>query len=146
MTYIATATAQDEEMRARIATHRIHRPDHWQLIEEPIRLASVLSECDASGQCVLVDCLTLWLTNLLTADDTALFELEREALLNTLPTLAGQIILVSNETNMGIIPMGDLTRRFCDESGRLHQQLAQRCERVILTVAGLPQVLKGDAF
>ena len=79
VTYIATATAQDEAMRARIATHRLHRPDHWRLIEEPFRLASVLNEHATTGRYILVDCLTLWLTNLLTAEDAAVFECEREA-------------------------------------------------------------------
>ena len=132
-------------MRARIAAHRAHRPTDWQLIEEPLQLATVLNAHSTRGHCVLVDCLTLWLTNLLTATATEEFEHQREALLAVLPTLAGQTILVSNETNMGIIPMGELSRRFCDESGRLHQDLARICDRVILTVAGLPQVLKGDS-
>jgi adenosylcobinamide kinase / adenosylcobinamide-phosphate guanylyltransferase len=144
VTYIATATAQDEEMRERIATHRQHRPDHWQLVEEPIHLASALKHNAASKKCILVDCLTLWLTNLLTAENTDIFEQEHTALLAVLPQIEGQVILVSNETNMGVIPAGNLSRRFCDISGRLHQDLAQLSDRVILTVAGLPHVLKGD--
>ncbi len=141
--YIATATAEDEEMQRRIATHKKHRPDHWQVIEEPLRLASVLKEHAVVGRCVLVDCLTLWLTNLLLAEDEALFENERADLLKVLTTLPGEIILVSNETNMGVMPMGELSRRYCDEAGRLHQEFAQVCDRVILTVAGLPHILKG---
>ncbi|WP_126453650.1 bifunctional adenosylcobinamide kinase/adenosylcobinamide-phosphate guanylyltransferase [Sulfuriflexus mobilis] len=141
--YIATATVEDEEMRERIETHRAHRPAHWTVIEEPQQLAGVLREHAAPGCCVLVDCLTLWLTNLLTAQDTTVFEREREALLALLPGLTGQIILVSNETNMGVTPLGELSRRYCDEAGRLHQELAQVCERVVLTVAGLPHPLKG---
>ena len=142
VSYIATATAEDKEMQKRIASHRKHRPEHWHLIEEPLQLASALNE-HAAGHCVLVDCLTLWLTNLLMADDVSIFEYEREALLKTLPELPGEIILVSNETNMGVIPMGELSRRYCDEAGRLHQELAQLCDRVILMVAGLPHTLKG---
>lgn len=141
--YIATATAEDEEMQKRIASHQKHRPDHWQVIEEPLRLASVLDEQAASGRCVLVDCLTLWLSNLLLAEDETVFERERTDLLKVLPTLPGKIIMVSNETNMGVIPMGELSRRYCDEAGRLHQELAQVCDQVILTVAGLPHILKG---
>ncbi len=141
--YIATATAKDAEMRKRIAAHQTRRPAHWQLIEEPCRLAFALKKHAAPRHCLLVDCLTLWLTNLLTAKDAALFESERAELLSTLPTLPGHIILVSNETNMGVIPLGELSRRFCDEAGRLHQDLASICDRVILTVAGLPHVLKG---
>jgi len=144
VTYIATATAQDDEMRARIAGHRARRPEHWRVVEEPLRLAAVLDECATAGHCVLVDCLTLWLTNLLTAEDAMLLERERAALLAVLPRLPGQLILVSNETNMGVTPLGELSRRYCDEAGRLHQDLAQVCGRVILTVAGLPHFLKGE--
>ncbi|MDH5552266.1 MAG: bifunctional adenosylcobinamide kinase/adenosylcobinamide-phosphate guanylyltransferase [Nitrosomonas sp.] len=143
VTYIATATAQDEEMRQRIATHREQRPDHWQVIEEPLQLATALSRVP-TGQCILLDCLTLWLTNLLLADDSSLFTQERGAFLNVLPTFENRLIIVSNETNMGITPMGELSRRYCDEAGRLHQELAQQCDQVILTVAGLPHVLKGE--
>lgn len=142
--YIATARAQDEQMRARIATHRARRPEHWRLIEEPFRLASALQKHAAAEHCVLVDCLTFWLTNLLMAEDASVLEREGAALRVTLPTLAGRIILVSNETNMGVIPLGVLSRRYCDEAGRLHQDLGETCDRVILTVAGLPQTLKGD--
>jgi adenosylcobinamide kinase/adenosylcobinamide-phosphate guanylyltransferase len=146
VTYIATATVQDEEMRARIAAHRANRPRDWRLIEEPSRLASALTEHSSAGHCVLVDCLTLWLTNLLMAGDATAFERECAALFAALPALAGQNILVSNETNMGVTPMGELSRRYCDEAGRLHQGLAQTCDRVILTVAGLPHILKGESF
>lgn len=142
--YIATATADDAEMQQRIAHHRQQRPSTWPLIEEPLKLATTLQQYAARDRCLLVDCLTLWLTNLLLADDDALLAQEREALLEHLPALPGHIILVSNETGMGIVPQGELARRFGDEAGRLHQDLAQICDRVILTVAGLPQVLKGD--
>lgn len=142
--YIATATARDEEMYQRITAHRTRRPEDWAVIEEPLRLAMALADHAVAGRCVLVDCLTLWLTNLLTAKNATLFECERTALLAALPTLAGQVILVSNEINMGVTPMGELTRRYCDEAGRLHQDLARICDRVILTVAGLPHILKGE--
>ncbi len=93
-------------------------------------------------RCLLVDCLTLWLTQLMAEEDTVL-EQERSALLDVVPSLPGEIILVSNETNLGVMPMGAFSRRYCDEAGRLHQDLAQRCDRVILTIAGLPHLLKG---
>lgn len=143
VTYIATATAQDDEMQARIAHHQAQRPDHWQLVEEPLALAAALQRHAAENRCVLVDCLTLWLTNLLCAEDETRLRSEVAALLEALPKLPGQIILVSNETGMGVVPLGELTRRYCDEAGRLHQAVAQCCERVILTVAGLPLQLKG---
>lgn len=141
--YVATATVEDDEMRARIAHHQAQRPGHWHLVEEPLALASTLQRHAAAGHCVLVDCLTLWLTNLLCAQDEARLRQEISALLEVLPALPGHIILVSNETGMGIVPLGKLTRRYCDEAGRLHQAVAHCCERVILTVAGLPLNLKG---
>lgn len=144
VTYIATATAGDDEMRARIAAHRARRPAIWSVVEEPRALAATLLSHAAPDRCLLVDCLTLWLTNLLTAEDPSALERERSALLDTLPRLSGQLILVSNETNMGVMPLGELTRRYCDEVGELHQDLARICERVVLTVAGLPHVLKGE--
>ncbi len=144
VTYIATATAQDAEMRARIAAHRARRPAGWSVVEEPIELAAMLRARAQADRCVLVDCLTLWLTNLLTAEDTNALEHERAALLAVLPGLPGRIILVSNETNMGVTPLGELSRRYCDEAGQLHQALAQCCDRVILTVAGLPMILKHE--
>ncbi len=143
VSYIATATAQDDEMRARIAHHQAQRPGHWQLVEEPISLAGVLRRHAAADRCVLVDCLTLWLTNLLCLDDEARLRHEVDALLEALPTLPGRIIFVSNETGMGVVPLGELTRRYCDEAGRLHQAVAAQCDRVTLTVAGLPLVVKG---
>ena len=144
VTYVATATVGDDEMRARIAAHRARRPAIWSVVEEPRALAATLHSLAAQDRCLLVDCLTLWLTNLLMAVDSSSLERERAALLDTLPSLPGQLILVSNETNMGVMPLGELTRRYCDEAGRLHQDLAQICERVILTIAGLPHVLKGE--
>ncbi len=144
VTYIATATIEDEEMRERIAAHRVRRPDHWQVIEEPLQLASALIQQANKDHCLLVDCLTLWLTNLLVHPDISKFDTERAAFLKVLPHLTGKLILVSNETNMGVTPMGELSRRYCDEAGKLHQEIAQHCEQVVLTVAGLPLMLKGE--
>lgn len=146
ITYIATATIEDEEMRLRIATHQARRPDHWQVVEEPLQLGSVLIQHANEAHCLLIDCLTLWLTNLLTHPDTTRFDIERAAFLNALHLVPGRLILVSNETNMGITPMGELSRRYCDEAGQLHQEIAQRCDQVILTVAGLPFTLKGESI
>ncbi len=139
--YIATATALDQEMAKRVEHHQQRRPDDWKLIEEPIYLAATLEQYAAKDRVILVDCLTLWLSNLLHAEQ---LKIQREALLQLLPHLPGRLIMVSNEVGMGIVPMGELSRRFQDEAGRLHQMLAQQCERVILTVAGLPHILKGD--
>jgi len=146
VSYIATAKAEDAEMCERIATHRARRPPNWKLIEEPYKLASTLVEHAAPERCLLVECLTLWVTNMLTTEDDRVFEYERAGFLSALSAVPGQIILVSNETNMGVVPMGELSRRFCDNIGALHQELAQICDRVILTVAGLPHVLKGKPW
>ncbi|NWB53898.1 bifunctional adenosylcobinamide kinase/adenosylcobinamide-phosphate guanylyltransferase [Pseudomonas sp. F8002] len=145
VTYIATSQPLDGEMTARVAHHRERRPSEWGLIEEPIELARVLKENATPNHCLLIDCLTLWLTNLLMLEDPDRLKEEREALLQTLATLPGEIIFVSNETGMGVVPLGELTRRYVDEAGWLHQALAERCQRVVLTVAGLPLTLKGTA-
>ena len=144
VTCVATATAGDAEMEARIRAHRARRPAHWHVVEEPVALAKVLTAHAAHGRCLLVDCLTLWLTNLLTAGDEERLQYERSGLLAVLPTLPGHIVLVGNESNMGVIPLGKLSRRYGDEAGSLHQAVAQLCSRVVFTVAGLPHVLKGD--
>ncbi len=144
VTYIATARAGDAEMAARIATHRARRPAHWRLREESLHRASACSAEAAEDRCLLVDCLTLWLTALLTRSDPGLAEREIQALLDALPRLPGRVLLVSNETNMGVTPLGELSRRYCDLAGELHQALAQCCDQVILTIAGLPQILKGE--
>ena len=142
--YIATSNANDKEMLLRVEKHQAYRPDSWQTIEEPIKLTETLKQCANENTCILIDCLTLWLTNLLMKEDTSLLQAEVANLLETLSGLPGHIIFVSNETGLGIIPMGELTRQFCDEAGLLHQEIATICDRVIFTVAGLPHVLKGN--
>ncbi|MFN3357703.1 MAG: bifunctional adenosylcobinamide kinase/adenosylcobinamide-phosphate guanylyltransferase [Pseudomonas sp.] len=144
--YIATSQPLDGEMNARVALHRQRRPAHWGLIEEPVELARVLRENAAPERCLLVDCLTLWLTNLLMLEDPERLAFEREQLLDCLAALPGDTIFVSNETGLGVVPLGELTRRYVDEAGWLHQALAERCQRVVLTVAGLPLTLKGTAL
>ena len=142
--YVATAQAQDQEMQARIQRHRQERPVHWELCEEPLRLADALERLGSPQRCLLVDCLTLWLTNLLLSEQPDLLEQQLTALEQLLPSLPGRIILVSNETGLGVVPLGELSRRFVDETGFLHQRLAQRADRVIFTVAGLPWVMNGE--
>ncbi|MEJ1356052.1 MAG: bifunctional adenosylcobinamide kinase/adenosylcobinamide-phosphate guanylyltransferase [Candidatus Sedimenticola sp. (ex Thyasira tokunagai)] len=143
--YVATATAEDKAMAERIAFHQSRRSHEWDLVEEPLDLARVLKEHARSGRCILVDCLTLWLTNILLREEGVHLKQEMDALVELLPQLPGEIIFVSNEVGMGVVPMGEQTRRFVDESGWMHQRIAALCDRVILTVAGLPQVLKGDS-
>lgn len=143
VTYIATSQALDGEMAARIVHHRQRRPAHWTLVEEPLQLARVLREQAGAQRCLLVDCLTLWLTNLLMLEDPARLAEERDAFLECLGELPGRTILVSNETGLGVVPLGELTRRYVDEAGWLHQAVAERAERVTFMVAGLPMILKG---
>lgn len=140
VTFIATAQAFDDEMAERIARHRADRPTGWRTVEEPLALAASLAREAAAGHCLLVDCLTLWLSNVLLAGR----EDEIETLIATLPTLPGQLILVSNEVGFGIVPENALARRFRDEQGRLNQQIARLAERVTLVAAGLPLPLKGS--
>ncbi|MEG0245442.1 MAG: bifunctional adenosylcobinamide kinase/adenosylcobinamide-phosphate guanylyltransferase [Pseudomonas sp.] len=146
VTYIATSEPLDGEMNERVRLHRQRRPAEWGLIEEPLALATVLRREAAEGRCLLVDCLTLWLTNLLMLDNEQRLAEERDALLDCLEQLPGTVILVSNETGLGVVPMGELTRRYVDQAGWLHQAVAVRCQRVVLTVAGLPLMLKGPAL
>jgi adenosylcobinamide kinase / adenosylcobinamide-phosphate guanylyltransferase len=142
VTIIATGTAQDQEMAERIALHRAHRPKEWSVIEEPVRLADALTAACAPSRIVIVDCLTLWLTNLMCGEDPAALRRESAQLLEILPRLGGDCVLVSNEVGFGIIPANALARRFADEAGALHQRLAALCDQVILMAAGLPLILK----
>ena len=144
--YIATATAQDKEMEARILAHQQQRNPDWALIEESYQLGNIIHQHANERTCLLIECLTLWLTNLLCLDNNATFQQERDSLIDALDKAPGDIILVSNETGMGIVPLGELSRRFCDEAGLLHQQLAQQCDNVYLVTAGLPQTLKGPTL
>jgi adenosylcobinamide kinase/adenosylcobinamide-phosphate guanylyltransferase len=155
VSYLATAQAGDAEMARRIAHHQSRRPPHWTLVEEPLYLAATLNDHAAPDRCLLVDCLTLWLTNLLYAGaaarqaeageeiDCPLLAGETAALLDGLPHLPGRVILVSNEVGLGIVPLGAATRLYVDEAGRLHQAIARVAQRVTFVAAGLPLDLKG---
>ncbi|KHN67553.1 bifunctional adenosylcobinamide kinase/adenosylcobinamide-phosphate guanylyltransferase [Acinetobacter calcoaceticus] len=144
VTYVATAQALDPEMQNRIAHHQNQRPAHWSLVEEPLFLAKTLQKIDRPNQIILVDCLTLWLTNLLLLEDQNVQEFECEQLIDVLPKLQSEIILVSNETGLGVVPLGEISRRFVDEAGRLHQALGQIADKVMFCVAGFPMILKGE--
>lgn len=148
VTYVATATGGDDEMQRRIAQHRHARPAGWTTVEAPVHLAEALRAHAAPSSVLIVDCLTLWLSNLLHAAPGPelpgeSFAIEREALLDALPRLPGQVLLVSNEVGSGVVPLGELSRVFVDEAGRLHQALAALSRRVVLMVAGHPLVVKG---
>ena len=141
--YLATAQAGDGEMAARIAAHRQRRGPRWRTLEEPLDLTGALRLSCAPGQAVLVDCLTLWLSNLLGAGRDPVRE--TEVLLALFPELRGPVVFVSNEVGQGVVPMNALARRFVDEAGRLHQALAAAADTVTFMTAGLPHVLKGSA-
>jgi adenosylcobinamide kinase/adenosylcobinamide-phosphate guanylyltransferase len=140
--YIATAHAGDAEMRRRIVLHQQQRPEGWAVVEERIYLGDALQENDRPERCLLVDCLTLWLSNLLCSENKELFIQERKKFIAVLAGLQGDLILVSNEVGQGIVPMGELNRRFVDEAGYLHQDLARRCDKVSWIMAGLATQLK----
>lgn len=142
VTMIATASAGDAEMAARIAAHRARRPSHWHVREEPIALGRALGEVARPASVVIVDCLTLWLTNIMMQSDAGLLERESDALLAAVRSAPGAVILVSNEVGSGIVPVNELARRFTDVTGALHQQLAQVCDRVVWMLAGLPLMVK----
>lgn len=160
VTYVATAQAGDAEMQARIQQHKLDRPQHWRSIEEPLKLTETLAAVAADKHCLLVDCLTLWMSNLMHEQSlsverevqplsvereipTLSVEREIQHLLEQLQKLPGQILLVSNEVGLGITPMNPLARKFIDEVGLLHQRLAQVCGQVVFMTAGLPHYLKG---
>ncbi|HEY7765103.1 MAG TPA: bifunctional adenosylcobinamide kinase/adenosylcobinamide-phosphate guanylyltransferase [Aestuariivirgaceae bacterium] len=141
LVYVATGEPGDEEMRSRIAHHRQRRGGKWRTIEEPIALAHVLRKECRAGRFVLVDCMTLWISNLLLADKPIPDAVEE--LCKLLPQLDGALVLVSNEVGLGIVPDNALARRFRDEAGFANQQIAAACSHVVFIVAGLPLRLKG---
>jgi adenosylcobinamide kinase / adenosylcobinamide-phosphate guanylyltransferase len=147
VTYIATAQVYDDEFKARVQHHKDRRPKHWQLIEAPHQLAPALQANIHAGCSLIVDCLTLWLAQCICPDcappEGVSWQNEREAFLEVLPKLQGNIILVSNEVGMGIVPLGEINRQFQDEQGRLNQAVAAIADKVSFIAAGLPIMLKG---
>ncbi|GCF88523.1 bifunctional adenosylcobinamide kinase/adenosylcobinamide-phosphate guanylyltransferase [Shewanella sp. M-Br] len=172
--YVATAQALDDEMATRIAKHQAGRTDdgiEWQLFEESLALTALLKRLAKPGRVILVDCLTLWLTNQLLAsnvkidddpaptewnatdfipyassisNDEALanWQAEKTAFVDSLAELEGVVVLISNEVGSGIVPLGELSRQFVDEAGWLNQAVAALADNVTLVVAGLPLALK----
>ena len=138
--YIATAEAHDAEMAERIRRHRKRRGDAWKTVEQPLHLAEALDNAISPGSAVLVDCLTMWLANVMASGRSP--ERDVDGLLHVLGKATGQIVLVSNEVGMGIVPENALARTFRDEAGIMHQRIAAMAGRVVFVTAGLPLVLK----
>lgn len=149
VTYIATAQVYDDEFKARVQHHKNRRPTDWKLIESPHQLSDALQANHHAdfGQCVIVDCLTLWLAQCICPEcappEGVDWNEQRAKLLASLPKLQGNIILVSNEVGMGIVPLGEINRQFQDEQGRLNQAVAAIADEVVFVAAGLPLKLKG---
>jgi adenosylcobinamide kinase / adenosylcobinamide-phosphate guanylyltransferase len=154
--FIATAYAGDEEMRERIERHRALRPAGWRTVEEPIDLTAALCANASSTRFVIVDCLTLWLSNVLHAAGAGVDpsaeqvrsareygRAQRHRLLDSVAQVTSDLVLVSNEVGAGIIPMGAMSRAFVDEAGSLHQKVAMISDRVYWVVAGCPLLIKG---
>jgi adenosylcobinamide kinase/adenosylcobinamide-phosphate guanylyltransferase len=141
--YIATGEGRDTEMEERIAAHRARRGEAWLTVEEPLHLEDALRNIDGRFRAVLVDCVTLWLSNMLLSHDNANRALgEVRALAESLPALITPLILVSNEVGMGIVPENALARTFRDLAGRANQILAAAADEVYVTISGIPMKLK----
>ncbi len=138
--YVATAEARDGEMQDRIARHRAERGPQWTTVEAPFDLCAALKAADGKRKAILVDCLTLWLSNLMEAGRSP--EEEAQTLVATLSGLTAVVVLVSNEVGLGIVPDNALARAFRDAQGRLNQTVAAAADHVELIVAGLPLTIK----
>ena len=138
--YIATAQARDEEMSERIALHKKRRGSGWRTIEAPLELCDALEDASSSDAVVLVDCLTLWLSNLMESERC--LESEFDRLLALLRKPPGPVIMVSNEVGLGIVPTNKLAREFRDRAGHLNQKIALLADLVVFMAAGLPMALK----
>jgi adenosylcobinamide kinase / adenosylcobinamide-phosphate guanylyltransferase len=138
--YVATAQAFDDEMRERIALHRLERDRTWQTVDAPLELSQAIQAQTGPDKAVLVDCLTLWLSNIVLAERDPSYEAGR--LLRAVREAQGPLILVSNEVGQGIVPSTPLGRSFRDDQGRLNQRIAEACDAVVFVAAGCPILLK----
>lgn len=144
--YIATAEGLDEEMQYRIQKHQIERPKDWQTIEEPLNISDALLSLDVKADVIVIDCLTLWLSNLLLkmkGDEKRIVD-QMNRLVETITRIKPSILAISNEVGLGIVPENRISRLFRDYLGDLHQQLAEIALDVTLMVAGIPMIIKGD--
>lgn len=142
--YLATAQALDAEMRERVRAHREQRGPQFETIEEPLRLSRAIAETARHHDAILVDCLTLWITNLIMAEENVAAAVD-ELVTTLVATTTSRVILVSNEVGLGIVPDNAMARMFRDLAGAAHQRVAEICDDAYFVVAGLPMVLKGAA-
>ncbi|MDO7836677.1 bifunctional adenosylcobinamide kinase/adenosylcobinamide-phosphate guanylyltransferase [Sphingobium sp. HBC34] len=142
LVYVATGQAWDDEMTERIAAHRADRGPRWRTVEEPLDLAAIIAAHSRPETLLLIDCLTLWASNLLLAGRD--MDVERATLTHAIAGAPGPVILVANEVGLGIVPDNALARRFRDAAGRINQAVAATATQVVFVAAGLPLVLKGD--
>ena len=144
--FIATAQALDDEMKERIERHKRERGDDWLTIEEPVRVPEKILELDGRETVILIDCLTLWLSNLIMEHGESLRSVNEslDALIKQLERTKGSIILVSNEVGMGIVPENDLARQYRDMAGSLNQRIAAVACKVVAVIAGIPLILKDE--
>ena len=138
--YIATAEIFDSEMESRIALHRERRGPHWQLVEAPVDLPQAITAADTQDSVILVDCLSVWITNILVHDQDT--DAATERLVETLSSCSGTVILVASETGLGIVPENKLSRRFRDANGRLNQAIAALADEVFFVAAGIALRIK----
>ncbi|MBU2647195.1 bifunctional adenosylcobinamide kinase/adenosylcobinamide-phosphate guanylyltransferase [bacterium] len=142
--FIATAEALDSEMTHRIEHHQAERGDRFTTIETPVHLADTMGQVMLGTGLVIVDCLTVWLSNLLIRDESGrLLEREQAALFSVLQDPPCRMVLVTNEVGMGIVPMNEMARDFRDRAGRLNQKVAEKAEKVVFMVSGIPMMIKG---
>jgi adenosylcobinamide kinase / adenosylcobinamide-phosphate guanylyltransferase len=140
--YIATGQANDKEMQRRIELHQKDRPSHWGLVEEPLELAKIINEISPEVDCILIECMTLWLSNWLCLEKTVQWEQQKIDFLTAVKACSSAVYIVSNEVGSGVVPLGELSRKFVDEAGWLNQALAKIATDVTLVVAGCPLKLK----
>lgn len=141
--FIATATADDDDMKERIIRHQAERNQDWRLVEQPQYLANVVGQF-GSADVLLIDCLTLWLSNWLCSERYDQWEMEKKQFLRALIDTEAEVFLVTNEVGLGVVPANQLSRRFVDQSGWLHQDIAGIADKVTMIMFGLPCCLKGE--
>jgi len=142
--FLATAQALDDDMKRKIENHKQERDDSFVAVEEPIYLAKTLSDLKGQPELIVIDCLTLWISNLIhTFDDLSKVHQQKSLFLDQLQSINTNMIIVTNEVGLGITPDNQLSRAYIDELGLLNQEVAKLCDEVIMVVSGLPQTIKG---